>query len=384
MRALRRRSIVAAGICLSLVTACSSSGGSTGSDASGSAGGSSAAVPPLSGAALVAAAQKENVVVVSGPRGLPDFQKVLADEFTAKYGIKVQYTGTGADDVNGKMLATPSGRPYPFDVLVGGYDTLVSNLQEHGALQSLEPLITDPDDSAPSKWDGGSIPWDNSAHTGIGFLRQSGQYFYFDTSKVDIASIKSYRDLLDPKFHGKILLTQDPREDGTGASLFGYMLKADGLGESYVRDLLTKQDVTLAKDDDDADARLKKPQFLLCICNNSQGTDLLASFHNFRKLDPHQLKEGTNTTSSFANLAVPARVAHPNAMKLYVNWLLSKQTALTASKATGLPSARADVATDFIPSAAVPDTSWPSGANESAEDEAMAAEKLATEILGPQ
>ncbi|GEM_PF-3534342 len=335
--------------------------------------------------ALVAAAQKEGTVQVSGPRGLPEFKKILTDDFTSKYGIQVSYTDAGADVVLKQMLDTPASSAYPWDVLVGGFDTLLSNLQPKGALAPMEPALVLPEAKDPSKWAGNQLPWVDSAHTALGFLKQAGQYFYIDSSKVNLDDIKTYRDFLDPKWRGQILLTGDPRDPGHGRSVFALFLQSPGLGEPFIRDLVSKQDLVIPKNNtDDADRYLKDPKFLMCICNNGQGTALTKSFPNFKKLNPHNVKEGTSTTSSFSNLAMPARVAHPNAAKLYVNWILSQEVGQATSKATGVPSVRVDVAKDFIPAASVPDPSWPSGSDETALAKADEASKLAVQILGPK
>lgn len=334
-------------------------------------------------AQLVAAAKAEGEVVVSGPRGLPEFQKVIADGFTAKYGIKVVYSGLGGSKVLKKMLATQPGKPYPYDVLVGGYDTLFANLDPENALTELDSQIVLKEDTDLSKWAGGQIPWDNSGHTSLGFLNQSGQYFYVDTSKAKLSDIKSYRDLLKPQWRNQILLADDPRTDGTVNAVIALFLQSKGLGQNFVRQFLTTQKPTIGESEEEVDKDIKSPSFLMCVCNNSQGTELIKEHPNFAKLDPHKVAEGTTTTSSFANVAVPARVQHPNAAKLYLNWLLSEQTGLAAAKATGLPSARVDVPRDFLAAQSIPDPSWPNGANESALTAKDQAQLLALEILGP-
>lgn len=334
-------------------------------------------------AQLVAAAKAEGEVVVSGPRGLPAFQQVIAGGFTAKYGIKVVFSGLGGSKVLKNMLDTQPGQPYPYDVLVGGYDTLFANLDPENALTKLDSQIVLKEDTDLTKWAGGRIPWDNSAHTSLGFLNQSGQYFYIDTSKAKLSDVKSYRDLLQPKWRNQILLADDPRTDGTVNAVIALFLQSKDLGQKFVQRFLTTQQPKIAGSDEDADKDIKAASFLMCVCNNSQGTELIKEHPSFAKLDPHQVTEGTTTTSSFANVAVPARVAHPNAAKLYLNWLLSEQTGLTAAKATGLPSARTDVPRDFLAAQSIPDPSWPNGANESALTAKDQAQLLALEILGP-
>jgi iron(III) transport system substrate-binding protein len=343
------------------------------------------APPANSFDALVAAGQQEGTVKVSGPRGLAAFQKALTEPFTAKYNIPVAWDGLGADQVLQTMRATGQNADAPWDVFVGGNDTLMFNLKSAGLLAPIDPALVLPDVKNPNNWSGGSIPYIDGAHTGIAFLQQAGQYFYVDTSKANPEDIKSYRDLLDPRWKGQILITGDPRDAGHGRSVFAFFLAAPGLGQSFINDLITKQDLIIAKNNTtDADQLLKAGNFKVCICNNAQGTDLINSGKPYKKLDPHKVKEGTSVTSSFANLTLPARSAHPNAAKVYVNWLLSADTQLAAAQASKVPSMRTDVARDFIAAQTIPDPSWPSGSNEASLAQSEEASKLATQILGPK
>lgn len=332
---------------------------------------------------LVAAAQKEGVVFVSGPKGLSAFQKAITAGFTSTYHVPVDYSSLGSKGVLSSMKAVGPKGTAPWDVLVGGNDTLMFPLKKAGLLAPLAPELVLPDATDTSTWSGGALPWIDSGHTGVAFLQQAGQYFYIDTSKVDPASITTYQDLLDPKLKGRILLTNDPRSGGHARALFAFFLGAPGLGKSFVEDLLMKQDPIIAKSSSDADRLLKQGHFSICICNNAEGTALLASGARYVKLDPHKVKEGSDVTSSFANVTMPTHPPHPNAAKLYVNWLLTRAAQSAASQASKIASMRTDVSREGIPAASIPDPSWPSGSNEAAIARESAATKLVTQILGP-
>src|SRR5262244_2921275 len=71
-------------------------------------------------------------------------------------------------------------------------------------------------------------------------------------------------------------------------------------------------------------------------------------------LDPRQLKEGTPITPASGALSLVNRAPHPNAAKLYINWLLSKEAQIGFSQATGYISNRVDVPTDHIPAWKIP------------------------------
>jgi len=60
------------------------------------------------------------------------------------------------------------------------------------------------------------------------------------------------------------------------------------------------------------------------------------------------LKEGTYGTGGSGNLAILKNPAHPNATKVFVNWLLSREGQEVTSKALGQATRRLDVDTKWL------------------------------------
>ena len=63
-------------------------------------------------------------------------------------------------------------------------------------------------------------------------------------------------------------------------------------------------------------------------------------------VDIRQLKEGSDTSPASGGLSIFNRAPHPNAAKVYINWLLSKEGQTIYARATGYISNRLDVPTD--------------------------------------
>jgi ABC-type Fe3+ transport system substrate-binding protein len=59
------------------------------------------------------------------------------------------------------------------------------------------------------------------------------------------------------------------------------------------------------------------------------------------------IKEGYYAGSGSGNLAIVKNAAHPNAAKVFVNWLLSKEGQSAVTKALGQPTRRFDVDTKW-------------------------------------
>ena len=60
-------------------------------------------------------------------------------------------------------------------------------------------------------------------------------------------------------------------------------------------------------------------------------------------------KEGTYLSGSTGDVGIINRAPHPNAARLFANWLLTKEGQTLWSKAELVQSARLDVPTDFLP-----------------------------------
>jgi iron(III) transport system substrate-binding protein len=63
-------------------------------------------------------------------------------------------------------------------------------------------------------------------------------------------------------------------------------------------------------------------------------------------VNPRQLKEGTGLSASSSGLGFFNKAPHPNAAKVYINWLLSKEGQTGFVQASGYISSRLDVPTD--------------------------------------
>jgi iron(III) transport system substrate-binding protein len=72
------------------------------------------------------------------------------------------------------------------------------------------------------------------------------------------------------------------------------------------------------------------------------------------EFSPYHFKEGVNLSSAFGSLAVMNRAPHPNAAKVFINWLLSREGQTLFQKVISMPEAarnsrRVDVPKDHIP-----------------------------------
>jgi len=329
---------------------------------------------------IVASAKKEGKVHLVGPRG-DERRRALSETFTTKYGVEVEYLGTGGPDLPPRIQSERRAGVYFWDVIIAGSTTLLKSLKPAGVVEPLEPVLILPEVKDPKSWRGGELPFLDKDRTVLAVTRRAGQYLYVNTDQIKSDTVKNWRYLLRPELKGKILIGRDPRLAGYGQATFVFFFSHKELGPDFVRQLV-KQDLRIMEDDRTAATWLAQGRYPICICSDLQTDRLIKEGLPLKAVEGRQLKEGTHVTSAFANLSLPNRPPHPNASKLYINWVLSKEGGTLLSKSTGDPSMRLDVPTEHVESWAIPHPEWPISNTE----EALKAEEptmvLLKEVMG--
>jgi len=304
--------------------------------------------------ALVAAAKQEGKVVIIGPAGA-DVEEALTQPFERHYPeISVEYTGPPPPQIPPRLLTERAADQYTTDLIIVGTTTIVGTLMPANALDPIRPFLVGPDDRNESVWRGGQFD----------FADEGGQYnlvvagrvqipFIYNPTLVSPSEFSSYQDLLDPKWKGKIAML-DPRVPGAGLDMMTFFYTTPSLGKPFIEQLFA-QEPNVARDDRQILDWVAKGQYPLAIGPSGVLAYELKGRGLPLELFPgEQIKEGSFVSGSNATIAVANRAPHPNAIKVYLNFILSPEGQLEWSKASGLASRRSDVPTDFLPESVVP------------------------------
>jgi iron(III) transport system substrate-binding protein len=175
----------------------------------------------------------------------------------------------------------------------------------------------------------------------------------FNTNLVNPAELQSLRDLLHPKWKGK-MSARDIRSPGPGTVSIRVFYYHPKLGPEFISRLFGEMDVRLFRDRRQGVDWLATGKYPICFfC--PRGDIRIASSQGLGVQELGPMKEGAGVTSSGGNMGLLNKAPHPNAAKVFINWALSRegQSALQTEyvKATGSfwNSLRIDISKDMIP-----------------------------------
>ncbi len=302
---------------------------------------------------LVTEAKKEGkVVIYAGTIG--DARTALTNAFRQKYGISLDIVMGRGNELITKMASERRAGIYAVDVGIQGMTTYFNSVKSFGITSApLLPLLVLPEVADLSKWRGGKLPFaDREGHL-IVLVLGPAPHLLINTELVKPGEINSHQDLLTSKWRGKLAIN-DPSLGGAGTEWFTFIVtKVMGLekGTAFMKQL-AKQDPGLTKDQRLLSEWVARGKYVAALAPDKATTAKLVRAG--APLAYPDLKEPRPTSSGPGNLMVLDRPPHPNAAKLFINWILSKEGAAVYSKAHGLPSTRIDVSTEGIDPVFIP------------------------------
>ena len=183
----------------------------------------------------LAAAKKENMVTVITDV-TASMRDALTMSFQSKYGLQVDLFGALGREVPPRVLAERKAGRYLWDVFVHGTTTGLESMIPAGAFDPLEPALIFPDIKDPKTWRGGRLEFlDPNRMLMVMTPFQRGIIFH-NPKLVNAKEFKSYKDLLDPKWKGKLIM-DDPRRAGLGQAIFTFFYFHLELGVDFIRAL---------------------------------------------------------------------------------------------------------------------------------------------------
>ena len=292
---------------------------------------------------IMSGARKEGSVIVFSSAG-PELRANLAPTLESKYGIQMTLITARGGEISERLVRERRSGIFLADIYLGGATTSITSLKPAKVFDPIEPQIILPEVLDPKAWyKEGGIPFIDKERyilqtnaTPIGIL-----VINLDYTKPE--DIKSYRDLLNPRFKGKIVLN-DPTVAGAGGKFFG-LVGSKIMGFDFMKEL-ANQEPEINRDERLQTEWLARGKVLVLI---GPASGIVTEFQKAGiPLRFHTPSEGSYLASGYGTMSLINQATHPNAARLFINWVLTREGSTLLSKSFGFQSARIDVPTDFL------------------------------------
>jgi len=287
--------------------------------------------------------KKEGTLVLGIPASA-ELRKQMGSRFTERTGIPVELLpARGPENVTRIITEAKAGVSY-FDALVAGGATPLVMVKE-GVAEPLAPFMALPEVSDPRNWWGGHIWEDNVSGNRYIYAFQcyASETFWHNTELVKPREIVSFDDLLQPKWKGKIGFL-DPRNPGSGQNTWGFLWKVKG--EDYLR-RLSQQELFLTQNQRQMAEMLVKGKLALTIGLSHYNFEPFLKAALPIKPVP-MVKEGDQANNGSGVISIVKNPPHPNAVKVFLNWLLGKEGQDLYSRVMIQGTRRLDVDTKWL------------------------------------
>ena len=289
------------------------------------------------------AAEKEARLVIYGPTGA-DQQKLYTEVFQQNFPkIKVNYTPGRISEIISRIMAEQRAGMRQADLVLGGTDILLGTLKDKGFLQPIRPALVLPEVLDTGAWFKNKLWFADKEEKFIPMWRAVPYTAAcINTGLVKASELKSYWDLLQPRWKGKIV-SQDLRIGSARNQMYTVYSRKD-LGPEYLKRLYGEMDVTISRSLPQIADWIAGGKFAIAIggvdCDDLTAKGLPVVPIHFEGIAA--VGAGTDPASWLASSP------NTNAAKIFLNWILSRDGQTQFQKLTRENSLRVDIAKEGI------------------------------------
>jgi len=288
-----------------------------------------AAMPGRAGASTsaewdqtVAAARKEGKVAINTFTGQA-YGRILKLFAQAYPEIKVDHTNLEPVDFSPRIINERKAGVYTWDVATMPTSTALQVLKPAGIFDPVRPAIIAPEARNDANWrggfDAGFLDRDKRLAYAVTLVRSVGLFVNVD--KVKVGELKSVKDLLAPQWKGKIAIS-DPRV--IGSTFWPLTIARLKLGDGIMKQLLIDQEPVLSRDRNQLTEFMVRGRYPIAIGLNALALQDFQSHGVGKSVKTHLLPE-MDYQASGSVVWLINKAPHPNAAKVLINWLLTKE-----------------------------------------------------------
>ena len=283
-----------------------------------------------------------------------DVLATVARLFQKKYPeIDIVTTPGRGNTLAPRIMAERRAGKYLVDVYMAGVTTAYDVFYRGKILDSVRAALILPEVTNESKWWFGQHQYvDPEKRYIFVYVGNVNQYISYNTKLVQPGEIRSYWDFLHPKWKGRIL-SRDPKISGSQRIGLRMIYYSPELGAEFIRRLYGETDITITQEMRQATDWLGAGKFAICFfCSEipkakMQGVPV-------DEFDSAQWKEvRAISTGNQGSVVLLTQQPHPNAARLFVNWLLSREGQIAFQRTANTPtnseeSMRSDIPKDVV------------------------------------
>ncbi len=294
----------------------------------------------------LASAKAEGKLVVVGQPS-PAMRNEIIPAFTKRYGIPVELIAGQTSTIVGKIRTERASGIYSADVFLSNANTSINTLYGEKMLDPLKPLLLLPEVTDGSKWKRGEPYFADPEKQYLLIMFASvDSLLFINADYVKPEEIRSAKDLLNPKWKGKIA-TEDPAIGG-GSGVQSAVHFYTQLGPEFVKQLYIDQQPTIQRDRRMLTDWMARGTHPICLtCHIDDARTLIKE--GFKLVEIFELSDMQNRITPTPSLLSYANKApHPNAARIFVNWMASKEGLELYSRHAQSATLRTDVDESFL------------------------------------
>src|SRR5262245_42890856 len=269
----------------------------------------------------VAAARKEGKVSVNTFTGQA-YGRILKLLAQAYPEIKVEHTSLEPVEFSPRIINERKAGVYTWDVATMPTSTALQVLNPAGVFDPVRPAIIAPEARSDANWrggfDAGFLDRDRKLAYAVQLVRSVGLFVHAD--KLEVEELRSFKYLLAPQWKGKIAISETRVIGSTFWPLTIARLK---LGDSIMKQLLIDQDPVLSRDRNQLTEFMVRGRYPIAIGLNALTLQDFQPNGVGKSIRTHLLPE-MDYQSSGSLVWLVNRAPHPNAARVLINWLLTK------------------------------------------------------------
>ena len=281
--------------------------------------------------ALMAAAKAEGSLTVAG-YGSREYDAVYA-QFSKKYGIKMTISYAGGSEHADRILAERRANIFAVDVGHVGANTVNRRLIPAKAVAPIMPYLILDEITDPKNWYGDRLWFIDEQQQYV--LAHSADFerafvLFINTKVVkddDLKALQSPDDLMSDKWRKKVVALS-PNTAQVGNSYFRYTMLPKPFGAEWMERFIKSGAIEFVSNSRLIEDGLAGGKYAIAVFPNAPPLDLMEKQGLPVKRIEHEFADVPGIMTAGAPtqaVQIYDRAPHPNAAKLFVNWLLSRE-----------------------------------------------------------